>query len=551
RPPPDPKNLVKKSPVVTIMGHVDHGKTTLLDYLRKSNVVDQEFGGITQHIGAFSVKLESGEQITFLDTPGHAAFSAMRARGAEVTDIIVLVVAGDDGVMEQTVESINHARSAGVPIIVAVNKMDKHDFDLKRTTKKLLEQEIVTEEFGGDIQVVPISALKGTNVDQLQEAIVALSEILDLKCDPVGLVEGRVIESKTIPVRGKVATALIQRGTLKKGSFLVAGTTYAKVRSMLDESGKLMMEVSPSIPVEISGWKNLPSAGDEILQVESKKKAEEVVEYRLKKELDIKGDEEQPVINMKRLEHDIRHRAVIADIKARGFNKARHHETMREIVVDSYEGPELSLVLKGDVHGSLQTILDLLQTYQSTKCRLNILHEGVGDVTELDVERAHAFNGIVYGFNVTVPAAIQYIANQLSVPLSVHQVIYKLFDDLLERLNERLPVIKEEETIGQATVKKVFQFKDGHKKVKVAGCLCTTGAIEKVKPVKLIRDDEEVYRGQIQTLKYFKDEVQTIKADKECGICLNDNSVMVKEGDIIQCFNELELPQYIDWNPGF
>ncbi|KAK7487137.1 hypothetical protein BaRGS_00021632, partial [Batillaria attramentaria] len=552
QPPPDPSVLVRRPPVVTIMGHVDHGKTTLLDQLRQSNIVDQEFGGITQHIGAFLVKLPSGEAICFLDTPGHAAFSAMRARGAQVTDIVVLVIAAEDGVMQQTVESIRHAQSAGVPIIVAINKIDKPEADVERTKHMLMEQQVILEEFGGDIQAVPISALKGTNLDLLQEAIVTQAEIMQLTGDPTGLVEGRIVEAKVDPWRGKLATAVVQRGTLKKGVYLVAGTAWAKVRGMFNDQGKPVQEAPPSTPVEILGWKELPSAGDEILQVGSEAVVKRVIQWRKAQEQETKGAELQRIISERRDEHHRQHREEMRIRHEAGFIRSDNKRRQKQKeVIQTHEGPQFSLVLKGDVDGSVEAILDILDSYDSKKCRLDLVHYGVGNVTENDVEMAEAFQGEIFAFNVETPASVRKLAASRGVPLRSHNVIYHLFDELRDRISTRLPLLLEEDVIGEAQVLQVFHVKEGRSKVCVAGCRCTKGVLNKKKKFKMLRRGEIIFQGALSSLKHFKTEVETIKVDRECGISVEDEDVEFEAGDIIVCYEEREVEQDIDWSPGF
>ncbi|PVD25850.1 hypothetical protein C0Q70_13514 [Pomacea canaliculata] len=522
QPPPDPAVLVRRPPIVTIMGHVDHGKTSLLDQLRHSNIVDQEFGGITQHIGAFSVRLPTGESICFLDTPGHAAFTAMRARGAQLTDIIILVVAADDGVLQQTIESIHHARDAGVPIIVAINKIDKPEADIERTKHMLLEQQLVLEEFGGDVQAVPISALTGANIDLLQEAIVTQAEIMQLKGDPVGLIEGRIVEAKVDSRRGKLATAVIQRGTLKRGTYLVAGTAWAKVRGMFDDTGRPLQEAPPSTPVEILGWKELPSAGDEVLEVTSETTLKRVIDWRQQQTELRKLEQDQVVINEHREEQ-----------------KQQHREAMRQ----RREA--------GDVDGSLEAILDTLDTYNSKKCRLDLIHYGVGSITESDVELAEAFKGEIFGFNVEVPAAVSKLALSKQVPIRIHKVIYHLFDDLRKRISSHLPILEEEDVIGEAKVLQVFHVTEGRNKISVAGCRCTKGILNKKKNFKVLRMDEVIYQGEIKSLKHFKVEVESIKMDRECGINVDDPNLEFQVGDVIICYDVREMEQDIDWQPHF
>lgn len=552
RPPANSSVTVKRPPVVAIMGHVDHGKTTLLDSLRSTNVVLQEFGGITQHIGAFSVKLSSGETITFLDTPGHAAFSAMRARGAKVTDIVVLVVAADDGVMKQTTESIKYANEAGVPIIVAINKIDKPDCDVEATKKDLLNNGIQLEDFGGEIQAVPISALKGTNLDALQEAIVALAEVLDVKADPEGLVEAVVIESKTDPGRGKLSTALIQRGTLKKGCILVAGTAWAKVRGMFNDQGRPVTKASPGMPVEIIGWRELPSAGEAIVEVESEQKAKEVSSWRLQRQKEERIIQDQVVIQKKMEEHKAEYNELRKQKLEKGHRgSALYREIRSKESVGVRTGPEFSVVVKGDVDGSVEAILDILETYDSSQCQLNLLSYGVGIVTEQDVEMAAIFKGIVYGFNVQVPSKVAQLAKSKGVIIKSHNVIYKLIDDIKKQLTERLPPLQVEETIGEANVLAEFSVTEGKRKVCVAGCRCIKGSLQKKKLFKLVRNGEVLAEGQLMSLKHFKNEVESIKTDVECGLSFQDQTVVPQAGDTVVCFEHKDKKQELSWNLDF
>uniref|UniRef100_A0A673T3X9 Translation initiation factor IF-2, mitochondrial n=1 Tax=Suricata suricatta TaxID=37032 RepID=A0A673T3X9_SURSU len=402
RPQADPALLTPRSPVVTVMGHVDHGKTTLLDKLRKTQVAAMEAGGITQHIGAFLVSLPSGEKITFLDTPGHAAFSAMRARGAQVTDIVILVVAADDGVMKQTVESIEHAKDAQVPIILAVNKCDKTEADPEKVKKELLAHDVVCEDYGGDVQAVHISALTGDNLMALAEATIALAEMLELKADPSGPVEGTVIESFTDKGRGPVTTAIIQRGTLRKGSILVAGKSWAKVRLMFDENGKPIHEAYPSMPVGIVGWRDLPSAGDEILEVESESRAREVVNWRKHEQEQEKNKEDLKIIEEKRKEHQEAHRKAREKYgtlhwKERSFLKYQEKKEQKPLKKKEKEERDsnvLPIIIKGDVDGSVEAIVNIMDTYDAShECELQLVHFGVGDISENDVNLAETFHG--------------------------------------------------------------------------------------------------------------------------------------------------------------
>ncbi|KAH8027590.1 hypothetical protein HPB51_007140 [Rhipicephalus microplus] len=523
RPPPDPSVLVPRAPVITIMGHVDHGKTTLLDSLRNTNVVDQEFGGITQHIGAFTVKLPGKDRITFLDTPGHAAFSAMRERGAMATDIVVLVVAADDGVMEQTVESIRYAREANVPIIVAINKMDKPTADIENAKRGLMVHGIQMDDEGGDTQYVCISALKGTNLDKLTETILTQAELMEIKADPKGPVEGVVIESMTDRHRGKLSTALVQRGTLRKGAYLVAGLAWAKVRGMFDEWGKPVQSAPPGTPVQVIGWRSLPSAGDVIIEVESE------VQRHLEQ-----------------------YKAELEQRRAMGIRKKRKRLTNREKEYTVDDTPCLPIVVKGDVDGSVEAVLDLLDTYHShQKCRLDIIHYGVGPVSESDVELAQPFNGIVYAFHVPVLGAAASAAEEGNVHIRSYNVIYHLVDDIKKELGKRLPLLDVDEVHGEAVVQQEFLVSEGRKKIPVAGCKCTKGTLRKNALYKLVRNSEVIHSGPLVSMRHLKNEVESIKKDVECGLMFQDANVRFQHGDVLVCYSIKQVPQETDWDPGF
>ncbi|XP_022255998.1 translation initiation factor IF-2, mitochondrial-like isoform X2 [Limulus polyphemus] len=495
RPPPDPSQLVKRPPVVTIMGHIDHGKTTLLDSLRHTSVVKEEFGGITQHIGAFSVKLPSGESITFLDTPGHAAFFAMRARGAHVTDIVVLVVAADDGVMEQTVESIRFAREAEVPIIVAINKMDKPAADIDRVKQGLLAQGIQLEEMGGDVQSVCVSALQGTNLNLLTDALLTQAELANIVGDPKGHVEGVVLESSLDPGRGKLSTALIQRGTLRKGAVLVAGTAWAKVRGMFDEWGNHVLAAPPSTPVQVIGWRELPAAGDEILEVESEKRAREVIHWREEQLKAAKQQEDLIVIQKKLEEHLQVYKSELQQRRQEGRSRS-HSKPRTKESMDDDPRPKMSFVLKGDVDGSVEAILDILETYHShDACRLDLIHYGVGTVTESDVELAKAFNGIIYCFNVNISKQVQVLAQEKKIKVKEFKVIYQLIDDIKESINAQLPLVDKEDILGEANVLEEFLVTEGKKKIPIAGCRCVKGVLKKDAKYRVMRREEVIHEG--------------------------------------------------------
>ncbi|KAJ8945217.1 hypothetical protein NQ314_009286, partial [Rhamnusium bicolor] len=502
RAPPKREDLKPRPPVVTVMGHVDHGKTTLLDALRHSNVVDQEFGGITQHIGAFSVVLDSGARITFLDTPGHAAFSSMRARGANLTDIVILVVAADDGVMEQTVESIKMARHAKVPILVAINKIDAPKADIERTEKMLVEVGIQVEKLGGDVQAIPISALKKKNLDQLTEALILQAELLEIGADPTGPVEATVVESRVDPHRGKLCTVVVQRGTLKKGDILVAGTAMAKVRGLRDAEGKLLQKVSPGYPTEIEGWKDVPPAGEQVLQVESERKAREVLKIREGKKEKEKLEEDSKVIAQKIEQHEREYKEKLELKRKLGRYKVRREgPRLPEISRDDGE-ISLNLIIKADVDGTLEAILDTLDTYESTECKMDLVH-------------------------------------------------YGLIDDVIEEINARLPTKEVEEILGEATVLQQFEITQGRKKIPVAGCRCVKGNLRRTAMYKVIRNGEVIYAGPVLSMRHLKNEVDVVKTDTECSLQLSDKSINFEQGDTIICFENKTVPQKTDWNPGF
>ncbi|XP_037662757.1 translation initiation factor IF-2, mitochondrial isoform X2 [Choloepus didactylus] len=560
RPHADPALLTPRSPVVTIMGHVDHGKTTLLDKLRKTQVAAMEAGGITQHIGAFLVSLPSGEKITFLDTPGHAAFSAMRARGAQVTDIVILVVAADDGVMKQTVESIQHAKDAQVPIVLAINKCDKAEADPEKVKKELLAYNVVCEDYGGDVQAVHVSALTGDNLMALAEATIALAEMLELKADPTGPVEGTVIESFTDKGKGPVTTAIIQRGTLRKGSVLVAGKSWAKVRLMFDENGKTVNEACPSMPVGIIGWRDLPSAGDEILEVESEPRAREVVNWRKYEQEQEKNKDDLKIIEEKRREHQEAHwkaREKYGSLHWRKRSFKKYQEKKGQNLLKPKEKTErdsnvLPIIIKGDVDGSVEAILNIMDTYDAShECELELVHFGVGDISENDVDLAETFGGVIYGFNVNVGNVLQKSAAKKGVKIKLHKIIYRLIEDLQEELSSRLPSIVEEHPIGKASVLATFSVTEGKKKVPVAGCRVQKGQLERKQKFKLIRNGQVIWKGSLTSLKHHKDDVSIIKTGMDCGLSLDEQKIECQVGDEIVCYEEKEVLAKTSWDPGF
>ncbi|HEX4118402.1 MAG TPA: translation initiation factor IF-2 [Rhizomicrobium sp.] len=496
--------LVARPPVVTVMGHVDHGKTSLLDALRKTDVVAGEAGGITQHIGAYQVNLKSGQKITFLDTPGHAAFTQMRARGAKVTDLVILVVAADDGVMPQTVEAIAHAKAAGVPMIVAVNKIDKGDANPTRVKTELLQHEVQVEDMGGETQSVEVSATKGTNLDKLEEAILLQAEILDLKANPARSAEGAVIEAKLDKGRGPVATVLVQRGTLKVGDIVVAGSEWGRVRLLQNDRGETLKEAGPSTPVEVLGLSAAPEAGDEMVVVESEARAREVAEYRGRKRRE-----------------------------ARQASSSR--QTLDQLLKTREAGEKrlLPLVLKSDVQGSVEAIQGALAKLGTDEVGAQILQAGVGGITESDVILAHASGAAVIGFNVRANAQARERAKRDGVEIRYYNIIYNVVDDVKAALSGLLAPETREKFLGNAEILEVFSIS---KVGKVAGCRVTEGSVRRGAKVRLIRDNVVIHEGELSTLKRFKDEVREVQVGQECGMAFA-NYQDIQKGDVIECFD--------------
>jgi translation initiation factor IF-2 len=500
----DNLNLEARAPVVTIMGHVDHGKTSLLDAIRSTNVVSGEAGGITQHIGAYQVKASNGDKITFIDTPGHEAFTAMRARGAKVTDIVVLVVAADDGVMPQTVEAINHAKAAGVPMIVAINKIDKPQADPKRVQTDLLQHEIVVESMGGDTLEVPVSALKRTNLDKLLEAIHLQAEILDLKANPDRSAEGIVIEAKLERGRGPVGTVLVQRGTLKVGDIVVAGTAWGRVRALLDDRGGHIVKAGPSVPVEVLGFDSAPEAGDQFAVVENEARAREITDYRIRKRRETLGSAGTP----------------------------RTLEQMMQTLKDAAGQKEFTLLVKGDVQGSLEAIIGSLKKLGTDEVIARIVHTGVGGITESDIALASASKAIVIGFNVRANEQAKRSADVQGIEIRYYNIIYDLVDDVKAAMSGLLAPTKREIFLGYATIKQVFNIS---KVGKVAGCQVTEGKVERGAKVRLLRDNVVIHEGSLSILKRFKDDVKEVTVGQECGMSFA-NYQDLREGDQIECF---------------
>lgn len=495
------EDLTDRAPVVTIMGHVDHGKTSLLDAIREANVVAGEAGGITQHIGAYQVE-KNGAKITFLDTPGHEAFTAMRARGAQATDIAVLVVAADDGVMPQTIESIKHAKAAGVPIIVAINKMDKPDANPQRVRTELLQHEVFVETMGGDVLDVEVSAKTRAGLDKLLETILLQAEVLELKVARDGRAEGLVIEAKLDRGRGAVATVLVQRGTLRVGDILVAGTEFARVRALINDKGGQVKEAGPSVPVEVLGFTGVPSAGDRFSVVETEARAREVTEYR--------------------------QRAIRE--KTAGGGATSLEQMMNQLKVAGIA--KFPLIIKGDVQGSVEAIAASLNKLSTDEVSAQILFSGVGGITESDVTLASASNAIVIGFNVRANKQASDLATRDGIEIRYYNIIYDLVDDVKNAMSGLLKPERRETFIGYAEILEVFNIS---KVGKVAGCRITEGIVERGAGVRLLRDNVVIHEGKLKTLKRFKDEVKEVQVGQECGMAF-ENYEDIRAGDVIECF---------------
>ena len=503
-------NLEPRPPVVTIMGHVDHGKTSLLDAIRHADVVAGEAGGITQHIGAYQVTSPGGQPITFIDTPGHAAFTAMRARGAKVTDIVVLVVAADDGVMPQTIEAINHARAAHVPLIVAINKIDKPDAKPERVRTELLQHEVQVESMGGETLEVEVSAKQKTNLDKLLELIALQAEVLDLKANADRAAEGTVIEARLDRGRGPVATVLVQRGTLHVGDIVVAGTQWGRVRALLDDQGVSRHEAGPSFPVEILGFNGTPEAGDRVAVVESEARAREIAEYR------------------ERMKRD--------KIAARG-GSARGSLSDMMSQLKTAGRKEFPLVIKGDVQGSVEAIAAALDKLGTDEVGARVVHAGVGGISESDISLAEASNAAVIGFNVRAHKEARDAAERSGIEIRYYNIIYNLVDDVKAAMSGLLAPTLRETMLGNATILEVF---DISKVGKVAGCRVTDGNVERGANVRLIRDNVVVHEGKLSTLKRFKDEVKEVAAGQECGMAF-ENYQDMRAGDVIECYRVEEI----------
>ncbi len=506
------EDMEPRPPIVTVMGHVDHGKTKLLDAIRATNVVEAEFGGITQHIGAYTVDLEQGK-IVFLDTPGHEAFTTMRARGAQVTDIVVLVVAADDGVMPQTVEAINHAKEANVPIIVAINKIDLAEANPDRVKQQLSEYDLIPEDWGGNTLYVELSALKGTGIKELLDAILLQAEILELQANYSCRAEGKIVESKIDFGRGNVATVLIERGTLRVGNPFIAGVYPGKVRAMFNDKGEKIDVATPSIPVEILGFSGIPDAGDPFQVTESEKEARQI------------------------------------GTKRQELKKLEEAQNVRKITLDNLydqikegEVRELKVIIKGDVHGSVEALQHALERLSTPEIRLNVIHASAGAIEKTDVMLASASNAIIVGFNVRPTPTTQSLADQEKVEIRKYNVIYNVLDDIKAAMEGLLAPEIEEKTLGTATIRELFKVP---KIGVVAGCYVTSGKIRRAASARVLRDGVEIYTGKVASLKRFKDDAREVEEGYECGIGI-ENFNDLKVGDVIEAFENVEMAKTLE-----
>ena len=508
----DPATLQPRAPIVTIMGHVDHGKTSLLDALRSTDVVAGEAGGITQHIGAYQVQLKSGQKITFLDTPGHSAFTAMRARGANATDIAILVVAADDSVMPQTIESINHAKAAGVPIIVAVNKIDLHDAAPDKVLTDLLQHDIQVESMGGETQAIKVSAKTGIGLDELTDAISLQAEILELKANPDRAADGVVIESQLDKGRGPVATVLVKRGTLKRGDIVVAGAQWGKVRAITDERGQQLKDAGPSLPVEVLGLDGAPDPGEPFVVVETEARAREITDYRLRNKRQVSG-------------------------KAGAAARVSLDQLLSRLKEGAVETSELPIVVKGDVQGSVEAISMSLDAISTEEVRARVIHGAVGGISESDVMLAKSSGAPIFAFNVRANKQARDLAEKEGIEIRYYSVIYDLIDDVKSTLSGMLAPEKRETFLGYADILEVFNIT---KTGKVAGCRVSEGKVLRGCGVRLLRDDVVIHEGKLKTLKRFKDEVNEVSGGMECGMAF-ERYEDIRVGDKIECFQVEEI----------
>lgn len=501
---------VHRAPVVTVMGHVDHGKTSLLDYIRKAKVAAGEAGGITQHIGAYHVETENG-MVTFLDTPGHEAFTALRARGAQLTDIVILVVAADDGIMPQTIEAINHSKSAGVPIVVAMNKMDKQGANPEKVKQELSVHGIVSEDWGGDIMCIPVSAKTGDGIDNLLQAVLLQAEVLELQAQADGPAKAVVIESKLDKGRGAVVTVLVQSGTLNKGDIVLAGTSYGKVRAMIDERGKMVNSAGPSIPVEILGLSDVPSAGDDLIAVKDERKAREIATFR---------------------EDKLRHEKMMRQQAAKLDNL---------FAAGNAEAKSLNIIIKSDVQGSYEALTHSLQRLSNEEVKVSVVHAAVGGINESDINLAIASNAIVFGFNTRADNNAKKQAESNNIEIRYYNIIYEIIDDVKAALGGLLSPEQREVITGNIEIREVFTIN----KSVIAGCMVLDGTVKRNSKIRIIRDSMVVYAGELSGLRRFKDDVKEVKSGYECGLSVKDFTD-IKVGDIVEAFEISEVQRTLD-----
>ena len=508
------EDMRPRSPVVTVMGHVDHGKTSLLDALRSTRVAEGEAGGITQHIGAYQIEMPTGQKVTFIDTPGHEAFTQMRARGAQVTDIVILVVAANDGVMPQTIEAINHAHAAGVPIVVAINKIDLPGADPNKVRSELLNYGVIVESMGGDVLSVEVSAKKRMNLDKLVEAVLLQAEVLDLKANPNTAAKGAVIEARMEKGRGPVATVLVQNGTLKTGDVFVSGQEWGRVRSLFNDKGQKTDKALPSVPVEVIGLQGVPSAGDDFIVVEDENKAREVSNYRTRKAREALQVKSKAGTLMEQM---------VAKIKAG-------------------EMKELPVVVKGDVQGSVEALIGTLNKIANEEVRIRVLHAGVGGINESDVTLARASNATIIGFNVRANPQAREMAHRDGVDIRYYSIIYDVAEDMKKAVEGMLTPELKEKIIGYAEIRQVFNIS---KVGKIAGCMVTEGMVKRGAKVRLLRDNVVIYEGALSQLKRMKDDVREVKEGFDCGMRF-DNYDDIKVGDQIECYEVEEIQVHLD-----
>ncbi|KAM9923762.1 hypothetical protein OXX80_011436 [Metschnikowia pulcherrima] len=537
------ENLKPRPPVVTIMGHVDHGKTTILDYLRKSAIVQGEFGGITQHIGAFSVTTPvSKKRITFLDTPGHAAFLSMRERGAIVTDIIILVVAADDSVMPQTIEAVKHAKKSGVPMIVAINKCDKPGIKVDKVLSDLARYDVDIEDYGGETQTVQVSGKTGLNMDKLEEAVITLSELSDFQAEVEGVPGvGWVIESEVVKGLGNAATVLVRRGTIKPGAFLVAGNTYCKVRGMKDEHGKAVKKAGPSTPVQIWGWKDLPQSGSLILEAKSEQICKRVVSNRESREKQIQAARDIDQINEKRQQEvkDLERQEKINELKLAGLDASEYLEKEED------QAKVLKYIVKSDVYGSAEAIKESLDGLGNDEVRAQVISHEAGVPTESDLDMADALEAQILCFNVKVPKAIQSKADGLGVRIHEQNVIYRLIEEVTAELTSKLKPHIEIKVLAEIELRSVFNITGKNKSItKVAGCRVNSGTLKRSSKVRVVRGKDIVYTGTLSSLKHVKQDISEASKGSECGLSFQ-NWEKFEEGDKVEAYEETEIPRFL------